>query len=267
MPNYVGLYDGWLAKYGKEEADIRYDRMMKKQKANYKKRAIPNNYDLWVTEYGEEEAKKRQAMANKHVSEALKGHKSLLETWEEQYGEEEAKKRWLEYKQLQKDSAPKKSMMDYWTEQHGEEYAQQRLVEWKKNQSNIQTKRLSTGTNLRGNTFHDYSLPDGNSVRLQGFEPKAYDYLLFKGYKQEDIICTAKNIHKTIGWFCYDGIHNYTPDFYISKENRIIEVKSDYTFKYDTDIHYKKRDYCISLGYKYTFIIISNKEIIEINDN
>jgi hypothetical protein len=80
--------------------------------------------------------------------------------------------------------------------------------------------------------FKDYTFPNGEVVKVQGYEPMALDTLLQYGYAYDDLV--IDNIKVAEIWYEKDGKkHRYFCDIYIPKEKTIIEVKSDYTYKVD----------------------------------
>ncbi len=95
--------------------------------------------------------------------------------------------------------------------------------------------------------FKNYTLPSGKIVRIQGYEGKALDILL-KSYKEEEIILGRKNIPR-IEYFIGDTKHIYYPDFFIPKENKIIEVKSEWTSKLDRSYLEEKCEATAQAGY------------------
>lgn len=75
-------------------------------------------------------------------------------------------------------------------------------------------------------------LPSGRIVKIQGYEPQVLDELL-KTYVENDIVIGVKEMNKTIGQIKYEfegRLKTYYPNFYIKSENKIIEVKSQWTF-------------------------------------
>jgi len=62
----------------------------------------------------------------------------------------------------------------------------------------------------------------------------------------------------------------YHSDFFLSKYNLVCEVKSDYTFNDDYEENIIKKEYTISAGYNFLFIIDKNyielEKIISEND-
>jgi hypothetical protein len=99
-----------------------------------------------------------------------------------------------------------------------------------------------------------YVMPSGNIVFVQGYEPRALDDLL-KEYAEEEIIIETKLKPRVSYVGRDDKEHYYFPDFYIPKNNLIIEVKSDWTYTQNKTICDLKRDACIAQGYNYKFMI------------
>ena len=117
-------------------------------------------------------------------------------------------------------------------------------------------------------SYKSYRLPSGKVVSLQGYEPKAMDFLL-KNYSESDLFTKNSDIEKLIGKFSYfdDDMkeHRYYPDIYIKSENRIIEVKSDFTYELDIAKNEKKKESVINRNIKFNFLIIfSNGDIQEL---
>lgn len=98
-----------------------------------------------------------------------------------------------------------------------------------------------------------YTLPSGDIINLQGYEPQFLDYVFENNiYKEEDFDFSTKRIsYKFEGKF-----HYYFPDFYIPKDNLIIEVKSSYILKIQGENKNKaKRDATITQGYDYLMVL------------
>lgn len=117
-------------------------------------------------------------------------------------------------------------------------------------------------------SYKSYRLPSGKIVSLQGYEPKAMDFLLEK-YNETDIFTKNSEIEKLIGKFTYfdDDMkeHRYYPDIYIKSENRIIEVKSDFTYELEITKNQKKKESVINRNIKFNFLVIfSNGDIHEL---
>jgi len=104
----------------------------------------------------------------------------------------------------------------------------------------------------------EYVLPSGRIVKVQGYEPQALDELL-ETYNESDLIIRDKNIEKEIGSIMYElngKTCRYYPDIYIKSQNKIIEVKSTYTYKKDQDKNIAKMNACMKLGFRFEFMIL-----------
>jgi hypothetical protein len=108
----------------------------------------------------------------------------------------------------------------------------------------------------------EYTLPSGKKVKFQGYENKAID-LLLKSYNENDIIINDKEIKDIIGEIWYIGEdnkkHKYYPDIFIISENKIIEVKSTWTYTLHEKMNLLKKKSCINTGFKFKFMIFNKK--------
>jgi hypothetical protein len=55
-------------------------------------------------------------------------------------------------------------------------------------------------------------------------------------------------------------LHKYYPDFYIKNENKIIEVKSEYTYNSDLEINLLKKQSFIDNDINFEFVIVCKKD-------
>ena len=104
---------------------------------------------------------------------------------------------------------------------------------------------------------------NNEEIYLQGYEDYVLFELLIKKYDINDICINNKNIenYTTKIYYNYkEREHKYYPDFYIISENKIIEVKSNYTYDCQLDINLIKKEECLKRGFEFEFIIIDNKE-------
>lgn len=100
-------------------------------------------------------------------------------------------------------------------------------------------------------------LPSGRIVKIQGYEPQVLDELL-KTYVENDIVIGVKEMNKTIGQIKYEfegRLKTYYPNFYIKSENKIIEVKSQWTFDKWKEKNLAKEQACLQQGFKFEFVI------------
>ena len=109
----------------------------------------------------------------------------------------------------------------------------------------------------------EYILPSGRIVKVQGYENICLD-LLLKTYKEEDLLINGEDIEKKIGQIWYikeDGKKSrYLPDIYIISENKIIEVKSTWTYKKDKNNNLLKKQACLNMNMKFEFMVFNGKK-------
>lgn len=79
--------------------------------------------------------------------------------------------------------------------------------------------------------WKEYVFPSGRTEKVQGYEPKALSDLISIGVPEEDIV-TNRNDIPIIKYFHNGKICRYFPDIFIPSMNKIIEVKSSYTYKF-----------------------------------
>jgi hypothetical protein len=110
--------------------------------------------------------------------------------------------------------------------------------------------------------YKQYIMPSGTIRNVQGYEPFALDRLL-KIYTEEQI----KTERTEIGGFPYniDGkIKYYFPDISIPHENKIIEVKSSWTYKIDTEKIKLNTEAIKIKGYTYEIWVFDKKGNCEV---
>jgi hypothetical protein len=111
-------------------------------------------------------------------------------------------------------------------------------------------------------SYKKFILPSGRIVNLQGYEDIALKQLL-DVYKEDDILIGPKDIQNKIGQIWYindkDKQSKYYPDFYIISENKIIEVKSEYTFRINYNKNKLKEKACLDNNLNFEFIIITKQ--------
>ena len=107
-------------------------------------------------------------------------------------------------------------------------------------------------------SYKDYTLKSGKICKVQGYEPYALDEL-FETYLEDDICINVEDKPK-IEYLNGTQKHYYFPDIYIPKENKLIEVKSAWTYLCDPDIIKLKGKACKEKGYLYEIWIYDNKK-------
>lgn len=107
--------------------------------------------------------------------------------------------------------------------------------------------------------FKNYKMPSGNNIRIQGYEDIALDELV-KKYKESDIITERKKI-PVIKYNLKNKTLTYYPDIYIVSENKIIEVKSTWTYNKNLIKNIHKALAARKLGYLFEFWICDQRKV------
>lgn len=96
-----------------------------------------------------------------------------------------------------------------------------------------------------------FTMPSGRIVKVQGYEPFALNDLL-KIYTESQIKVDSEGDMPKIIYTTEDGkTHRYYPDIFIPHENRVIEVKSEYTFGKGGRNVMEKKEATIKCGFVY----------------
>jgi hypothetical protein len=96
---------------------------------------------------------------------------------------------------------------------------------------------------------------DGKEISYQGFELLAIHKLIEEGYEIADILNGKGEVPNFIYHF-ENKRRRYYPDIFIPKDNRIIEVKSKWTYERELDKNLAKRKAALDGGYKFDFYIM-----------
>jgi hypothetical protein len=104
-----------------------------------------------------------------------------------------------------------------------------------------------------GLTTKDYTFPSGKTVQIQGYEDRAINELLESGINEDDIVL-GDDI-QCIKYTYKDKPCVYYPDIYVKSINKIIEVKSDFTFLRYKNKNLAKKQACENLGFSFEFYI------------
>lgn len=102
-------------------------------------------------------------------------------------------------------------------------------------------------------SLKEYIMPSGKIIKIQGFEHYALNILL-NMYAEEEIKVGRKGVPR-IQYFIGDKVHYYYPDMYIPKENKIIEVKSEWTYNKQLERNHIKCNACKLNGYTFQWYI------------
>lgn len=122
-----------------------------------------------------------------------------------------------------------------------------------------QNKEVQAKSEINSYAFKDYMMPSGCVVKYQGYENIAIDELV-QIYEEEDIAIGRSNV-PTIDYFVGEEKHVYFPDFFIRSENKIIEVKSEWTIQLRRANIEEKALATVKAGYKYEMWIYNDKKV------
>lgn len=121
------------------------------------------------------------------------------------------------------------------------------------------------GKNMR--KYKSFIFPSGKQIKIRGYEGLAISNLLVD-FVEEDLVTDNKEIEAytdKIFYFTKDGKkHRYFPDIYIKSKNKIIEVKSVWTYELHPEINNLKKKACLDLNILFEFMILTKSgEYIE----
>lgn len=106
--------------------------------------------------------------------------------------------------------------------------------------------------------YKPFTMPSGTVRNVQGFEPFAIRDLLAAKYTEKQIVTDRKQIPR-IRYILNEKEHYYFPDIYIPHENRIIEVKSEWTVQCNTECNESKKNACRAKGHVYEVWVYNRK--------
>ena len=122
-----------------------------------------------------------------------------------------------------------------------------------------QNKDVQAKSEATAFSYKEYMMPSGNIVKYQGYEDIALDELV-QIYEEEDIL-VGRSAIPTIDYYIGDTKHVYFPDFMIKSENKIIEIKSEWTIQLKRGNVEEKALATIKAGYKYEIWVYNVKKV------
>lgn len=120
-----------------------------------------------------------------------------------------------------------------------------------------QCQEIQERTQKNAKKFKEYKMPSGSSIKVQGYEPFALDELT-QTHEESDIVTDRKSIPR-ITYTVDNKKKYYFPDIYIKSINKIIEVKSTWTYKCKEDNIQLKANATRQAGYDYEIWIYDKK--------
>jgi hypothetical protein len=122
-----------------------------------------------------------------------------------------------------------------------------------------QNKEVQIKSEATSFAYKEYTMPSGRVVKYQGYEDLALDELV-KLYKEEDI-CSGRSAIPSIVYHIDEKKHVYFPDFFIRSENKIIEVKSEWTIQLRRGNIEEKAQATVKAGYAYEIWVYNDKKV------
>ena len=101
-------------------------------------------------------------------------------------------------------------------------------------------------------------LPSGKIITYQGYEDYGIYLLLESGYLEEDLKF-GRDIPK-VKYFHDNKNRIFYPDIYIISLNKLIDVKSEWTYRCEYNLNMLKQQAAIDMGYDFDFMVIDSKE-------
>ncbi len=127
-------------------------------------------------------------------------------------------------------------------------------VEYSMQSVNLQDKQQKAA-----HAYKEYIMPSGAIRYVQGYEPTAIDTLIKEHNIQESDIITDRKEIPRITYTYNDKTKYYFPDIYIKSQDKIIEVKSSWTYEKDMEKNETKANACLEQGYNFEFWLYTKK--------
>ena len=112
-------------------------------------------------------------------------------------------------------------------------------------------------TQINSKKYKKYTFPSGVVKNVQGYEPFALDELLIL-YNEEEVKTDRKDVPR-IEYIVGGKKKYYFPDIWIPHENKLIEVKSLWTYTCKISNVNQKAQACREQGYNYETWIYDGK--------
>ena len=120
-----------------------------------------------------------------------------------------------------------------------------------------QSQEIAEKTQKNSKKYKEFIMPSGEIRKVQGYEPFALTELL-KVHTEDDIFTNRKDVPR-ISYQVNEAPKYYFPDIYIKSQNKIIEVKSNWTYKCKQDNIQQKAEATRQAGYEYKIWIYDGK--------
>jgi hypothetical protein len=122
-----------------------------------------------------------------------------------------------------------------------------------------QNREVQIKSEANSFAYKEYMMPSGTIVKYQGYEDAALDELV-QLYDEEDIRIGRTDV-PSVNYYIDEKKHVYFPDFFIPHENKIIEVKSEWTIKLLRGNVEEKARATVKAGYTYEIWVYNVKKV------
>ena len=129
----------------------------------------------------------------------------------------------------------------------------------------VQNSDISEKANQNAYKSKQFTFPCGNVVQVQGYEHFALEHLVQQGYGFPNITTNRTQVPEI--WYKTedDKKHRYFCDILLHNEDKIVEVKSDWTYKQDEETTIPlKAQACIDAGFEFEIWIFDKKQNLEV---
>ena len=173
----------------------------------------------------------RHGVINVSQSEDIK--QKIKETWMNNYGTEHPMKNADVFLKMQDTNMERYGKKCIFGVEEFQQKAQNTCIQNFGYPNAMQNPEVAERSMKASSSRKEFTFPCGRMVSVQGYEPLALNILVKNGYQSQDLVIGANEVPEI--WYTKDGkSHRYYCDIYIPKENKIIEVKSEWTVQKET---------------------------------
>lgn len=109
-----------------------------------------------------------------------------------------------------------------------------------------------------GMKYRPYTMPSGKVIQVQGYEDIALDELLRGGVDEANLITDKGEV--PVIWYEFEGKNRrYYPDIFIPSQNKLIEVKSSFSYQYEEAKNQAKKKACETAGFLFELKIYASR--------
>jgi hypothetical protein len=123
----------------------------------------------------------------------------------------------------------------------------------------MQSQEIQEKAQKSSLSYKKYTTPSGQVRNVQGFEPNALDTLFKEHNLEESDVTTDRASIPRIPYTFNEKQCYYFPDIYIKSLNKLIEVKSTWTYEKDKAKNEAKAAAAKSVGYLFEFWVYTSK--------